>query len=309
MLRRELLFLASGVALSPGLLGAGASLMREKPLKSSNKLDHIGLQLSTVTSLMLNDFEGTLAKISEVGYDQVEFSAMGFLGRPVNYVQKLLTDNNLAAPVGRVSPALPEGTLQLPRAELLQVFREHSKPEYLLENIRHCISDAQMLGQKYLNLPALMPDNFQSIDQVKANIDLLNAAGDLCAKNGLLFGYHNHDWELKPIDGVIPFDLMLEQTDDDKVGFQLDAYWIVKGGGDLDSYLTKYPGRFPSCHMKDIDSNGDFADVGDGKIDFPAFTRKAIAQGSKYFFVERDNPPAPALSIERSYAYLSKMMF
>ena len=48
---------------------------------------------------------------------------------------------------------------------------------------------------------------------------------------------------------------------------------------------------------------------GDGEIDFPAFTRKAIAQGAKHFFVERDNPPAPEQSIERSYAYLNQMTF
>ncbi|MBT4380908.1 MAG: sugar phosphate isomerase/epimerase [Gammaproteobacteria bacterium] len=309
MLRRDFLYLTSGAVLSSGFLGSCSQhLVRQDALEIS-KLENIGLQLSTVTSMMLKDFEGTLARVAEIGYDQVEFSAMGFLGREADYVQQLLTKNNLGAPVGRITPVLPEGFLQLPRDEAYQLFRARSKPEFLLENVNNSIGDAEHLGQKYLNLPAMMPEYFATMDQVKRNIELLNQAGDLCAEHGILFGYHNHNWELAPIDGVVPYDLMLEQTDPGKVGFQMDAYWIVKGGGNLDDYLTRFPGRFPSCHMKDIDTKGDFADVGDGEIDFPAFTRKAIAQGTKHFFVERDNPPEPEQSIERSYAYLNQMTF
>ena len=152
-------------------------------------------------------------------------------------------------------------------------------------------------------------DQFSTLDQVKRNIELINQAGDLCVKQGVLFGYHNHDWELKAVEGVVPLDLMIEQSEPGKVGFQLDAYWIVKGGGSLDDYLSRFAGRFPSCHMKDIDADGNFADVGHGEIDFQAFTAAAMAQGATHFFVERDNPPDPASSILRSYNYLSQMTF
>ena len=309
MRRREFLYLTSGVVLSSGFLSSCSQEFTRQEIVAKARLENIGLQLSTVTSLMLNDFEGTLARAAEIGYSQVEFSAMGFLGRPANYVQQLLTENNLSAPVGRISPVLPEGTMQLSRDEIFKVFRERGKPEFLLENVRNAIEDAEHLNQKYLNLPGMMAEHFSTLDQVKRNIELLNQAGDLCSEHGILFGYHNHNWELAPIDGVVPYDLMLEQTDPEKVGFQLDSYWIVKGGGSFDDYLTRFAGRFPSCHLKDIDNNGDFADVGDGEIDFPAFTRKAIAQGTKHFFVERDNPPTPEQSIERSYAYLNQMTF
>jgi len=155
----------------------------------------------------------------------------------------------------------------------------------------------------------LTPDQFQSLEQVKTNLALLQQAGELCAAEGLQFGYHNHAWELAPLDGVVPYDLMLEETDPAQVTFQLDAYWIRKGGGDLADYLTRFAGRFSSCHMKDIDAEGDFADVGDGLIDFAKFTRAALAQGATHFFVERDNPPEPLRSIERSYSYLRDMKF
>jgi sugar phosphate isomerase/epimerase len=154
-----------------------------------------------------------------------------------------------------------------------------------------------------------MSEQFQTLDQVKRNIELMNQAGELCGEQGVMFGYHNHNWEFVPLEGVVPYDIMLQQTDSDKVTFQMDAYWVTKGGGDLFAYLSRFPGRFSTCHMKDIDDQGDFADVGDGLIDFPRFTREAIAHGAKYFFVERDNPPNPEQSIQRSYTYLRQMTF
>lgn len=286
--------------------GIGTALMMNIPLARSKGLDfEYGVQLSTLTPLLLADFEGTLAKVAEIGYRQVEFSALGMLGRPAAYVAKLLEQNGLTAPVGRVSPVLPADFAEMSREDAMKFFRSRGGPDHLLENLKQGIQDAQVLGQQYINLPALMRDRFQTMDQVKANIELINQAGDLCADAGIQFGYHNHDWELQPIGDEIPYVRMLEETDPQKVGFQLDTYWIVKGGGDLAHYLSTYPGRFATCHLKDIDDAGDFADVGAGNIDFPKFIQQAVETGTKYFFVERDGPPNPIESVTNSHVYLS----
>lgn len=284
---------------------------REKTLVQTplQQLDDIGLQLSTVTPQLMADMPGTLQRVAQIGYSQVEFSALGFLGRDVQEIKSLLLANNLTAPVGRVSPKMPIEFYSMPRKEQRAMFASTSAPANLLRNVESCIADAKALGQSSLVLPVLMPDQFGSLAQVKKNVALLQQAGELCISEGLRFGYHNHAWELAPVDGVVPYDLMLEETDPAQVTFQLDAYWIRKGGGDLTEYLTRYAGRFSSCHMKDIDVAEDFADVGDGLIDFPKFTREAMAQGAANFFVERDNPPEPMRSIERSYNYLRDMKF
>ena len=271
------------------------------------KLENFGLQLSTLNSLMLQDFEGTLAKVAEIGYRQVEFSAMGFLGRNVEQVQQLLDKNGLEAPVGRVTPRLPDDFFTLPRKKAMAVYMARSQPEHFLTNVEYSLDAAVALGQASLILPALTPNRFETLDQVRANIELLNSAGELCARQGVVFGYHNHNWELAPIGDVIPYDLMIEQTSPDQITFQLDAYWVKKGGGNLSDYLRRYAGRFSSCHLKDIDAAGDFADVGSGLIDFPRFVREAQAQGARHFFVERDNPPEPEKSVRASFAYLSQM--
>lgn len=312
-MQRRTFLQASAGALALPAFAAGCQPTRNASSKlvtaGNNRLDKFGLQLSTVTTSMLTDFEGTLAQVAAIGYRQVEFSALGFLGRSPERVQSLLAEHNLEAPVGRLTPKLPEGFFAWPREEAMKIYRQKGQPANLLENVRHSLDAALALGQRYLILPALMPDQFQSLDQVKRNIERLNAAGELCAAQGVQFGYHNHSWELAPIDGVVPYELMLEQTPANRVTYQLDAYWIRKGGGDLSDYLSRHAGRFSTCHMKDIDAAGDFADVGAGLIDFPRFTREAIAQGAQYFFVERDNPPAPLESARRSFEYLQQMTF
>ena len=107
----------------------------------------------------------------------------------------------------------------------------------------------------------------------------------------------------------MPFDLMLERIEPELLAGQLDVYWVTKGGREPRQYLADHPGRFPSCHLKDIDDAGDFADVGDGNIDFPAFVAAAMAAGTHYYFVERDNPPEPMRTAQRSYAYLDQMTY
>ena len=273
------------------------------------RLDAFGLQLSTLTPLLMADFEGTLEQVAQIGYRQVEFSALGFLGRPAPYVADLLARNNLEAPVGRISPKLPEGFGAMSRLQQMEAFRRLSGPDHLLDNVAYALDGAQRLGQKHLVLPALMPDRFQTQAQVSESIELLRRAGDLCAERGVQFGYHNHDWEFAPVAGAVPFDQMLADTDPAQVAFQLDVYWVTKAGADPYAYLKNHAARFPSVHLKDIDSGGDFADVGFGRIDFPRFVRESQAAGTQYYFVERDNPPAPMQTAQRAFDYLRQMTY
>lgn len=273
------------------------------------KLTEFGLQLSTITPLLMADFEGVLAQVAAIGYRQVEFSALGFLGRPVSLVAELLETNGLQAPVGRVSPKLPDGFAAMTGGEQRATFLTHAGPDYLLDNVRWGLEVTEVLGQKHLVLPALMPENFTTLDQVEQSIDLLRRAGEICAGAGVQFGYHNHDWEFKAVDGVVPYDLMLETIEPELMAYQLDVYWVVKGGRDPLEYLSAHPGRFPSCHLKDIDDDKDFADVGYGNIDFPAFVSAAKEAGTEYYFVERDGPPEPMRTARRAFAYLEQMTY
>ena len=111
------------------------------------------------------------------------------------YVQSLLAENELSAHVGRVVPKLPEGFFALPMQEAMGIYRQRGGVEFFIDNVKHSLDIALAMDQKFLNLPAFMPDAFTSLDGVKRVVDLLNEAGDICSKQGVLFGYHNHNWE------------------------------------------------------------------------------------------------------------------
>ena len=276
---------------------------------TERKLTEFGLQLSTVTPQLMYDFEGTLAAVAAIGYRQVEFSALGFLGRPVAMVVELLERHGLTAPVGRISPKLPDNFASLSQQEQMGAFRTYGGPDYLLDNVRYGLEGAAALGQKHLVLPALMPTQFSSRAKLDESINLLRQAGELCADAGVQFGYHNHDWEFAPVEGVVPFDLMTQQIAPELMAWQLDVYWVTKAGHDPLQYFTELGARIPSCHLKDIDEQGDFADVGYGTIDFPAVVASAAQAGTSYYFVERDRPPQPMQTAQRAYAYLEQMTY
>ncbi len=94
-------------------------------------------------------------------------------------------------------------------------------------------------------------------------VELLDAIGKKCEDAGLNLLYHNHDFEYeKNKQGIVPIEYMLENCDPQYVNFQMVLYWVTKAGADPISYFKKYPGRFKSWHVKDMDKDGKFAPVG-----------------------------------------------
>ncbi len=279
------------------------------PVTPYRRLKNIGLQLSTITATLVQDFPGTLEKVSAIGYDQVEFSALGLLGRDPQEVKDLLDKNNLMAPVGRVSFDVPPDFMAMPREDQIKIFGNQGSMDSLKSRIERSINECKVLGQNLLIIPAIMPHAFSDMDQVKGMITMLSEMAAKCQDEGITLGYHNHNWEFNEIDGTIPYFLMLESLPPDIFTFQLDTYWVRKADYSLDEILDKYSGRFITCHLKDINTAGDFEDVGHGDIDFPSFLKKATGQGAKYFFVERDTSPDPIASIERSFNYLKDLQY
>jgi sugar phosphate isomerase/epimerase len=109
----------------------------------------------------------------------------------------------------------------------------------------------------------------------------------------------------------VPYDVLLDRTDPELVGFELDLYWITKAGHDPLAYFDRYPGRFPAVHVKD--SAGAPAhrmtEVGGGSIDFRRIFAKRKQAGIEHAFVEHDQPADALASIRASYDYLSKLTF
>ena len=70
-----------------------------------------------------------------------------------------------------------------------------------------------------------------------------NRWGDACKAAGLRFGYHNHGWELEPLDGSTMLDLLAAKTDPALVDLQIDVFWALAAGADPVSLIRRNAGR------------------------------------------------------------------
>lgn len=249
-------------------------------------LSRIGIQLYTVRRDLARDVEGTLAKLAAIGFKEVEFA--GYPQGTGTSLRAILDRNGLAAPSGHVS-------LQSLRADWGRM-----------------LDEAAAVGQRYIVVAYLDAGERRTIDDWKRIAGLFNQAGEASRARKIQFAYHNHDFEFAPIDGKIGFDVLLAETDPRLVQFEMDLYWITKGGKDPLDYFAKYPGRFPLWHIKDMTpapARG-FADVGKGTIDFKRIFRRAGQAGAKHYFYEQDETPGtPFDSAKVSYEYLKQLRF
>jgi len=116
---------------------------------------------------------------------------------------------------------------------------------------------------------------------------------------GIQFGYHNHNFEFKNVDGVVPYyDIFLPEMDPNLITMEIDLFWASKAGQDIVAMFNKYPGRFQLFHMKDMRTvqdpffdviKDDLCSVGAGVIDFKSILAAKDIAGMKHLFVEDDN--------------------
>jgi len=252
----------------------------------------IGLQLYTVRDKIKQDLKSTLEKVAKIGYNSLE--AAGYN----------VTDGTFYGMAPKAFTELLNG---------LGMTLNSSHTVFELDSAEKVIGDAASAGAKYIIYPFL-PDKFRTnLDGWKATAEKFNKIGEIAKKNGIQFGYHNHAFEFEKMEDQIPYDLLLTQTDPSLVTFEMDLYWVTKGGYSPVDYFKKYPGRFQLWHVKDMTKTDDmfFAPVGSGRIEFSSIFAEKKTAGMKYFFVEQDSfKELDAFeSIEMSYKYLSQAKF
>jgi sugar phosphate isomerase/epimerase len=250
-------------------------------LRPGEPLKRIGLQLYTVRDLMRADVARTLEQVADAGYREVEFA--GYFDQTPARIRKLLDSQGLTSP-----------SSHLPLADLQQ-------------HLDRTLELAETIGHRYLVVPSLDEKDRRTLDDYRRVAAALNRAGEAAWKRGLRVGYHNHDFEFDRIDGVLPYDVLLQRTDPALVFFEMDFFWITRGRADPFAYFERHAGRFHLCHIKDMDRRGEMTVVGTGRIDFAALLRRREQAGLRHFFVEHDNPPEPIAFIRASHAYLRKL--
>lgn len=279
MKRRTILKGAAALAVAPWLSACGGE---SKPA-NGKRLERIGIQLYTVRDQMAEDVPGTLQALAEIGYDEVEFA--GYFDHTPGEIRGFLDATGLVSPSAHVR---------------LDDIRD--TPEQLIET-------AQTLGQDYLALGWLAPEERVTLDDYRRHIDLVAGFGEKCRDAAIQFAWHNHDFEFEALEDQRPMDLILDSTDPQLVQVELDLYWITKAGADPFEYFERYPGRFPLSHVKDMAADASMADVGDGTIDFAAIFAKSDLAGIKHYYVERDDSKETLKTAARSYKAVSELTF
>jgi sugar phosphate isomerase/epimerase len=128
--------------------------------------------------------------------------------------------------------------------------------------------------------------------------------------SGVGVGFHNHDVEFRPVDGRLPMDILVAETDPALVTFELDLYWISVAGHDPVTYLNSHPGRFSMVHVKDMDGSEErrMVDPGEGTIDFPGIYAARERAGIRHWFVEHDRPADAWTTARTGFAYLDALV-
>ena len=305
-------------------IGIALKTPSARPVRTQSRIERVGLGLFTIPKLLEEDFSGAMARLATIGYKEVELfgpypysvpeavaswkpiaksiglSQSGYYGHTPRQVRDILDANGLTSP----SMHIDLGTLQTRLDEVGEASQE--------------------LGHQYAGIAAIPPELRTNLDDYRRIADTFNEIGLAMKEVGLQFLYHNHGYGLVELEGIIPFNLILDRTDPELVVMEMDVFWMTAGRADPMEYLKAYPGRFKLMHIKDMTElvrfegdGGDpsqwiplfpnMADAGEGVLDLAGILEVASMTGVEHFYLERDLAADPDQTLKASYQYLSSI--
>jgi sugar phosphate isomerase/epimerase len=288
------------------LVATAFGLVRPLRLLANPLGKPIGLELYTVGAELDKDYDGTLRQIAAIGYKEVETGVSE--KRKAADVKKSLQ----AAGLGCQALHMSFGGME----EAIPYAKEIGA-RYVISSVT--LPKVPAPGKFDMKafmaqLSALTADDFKKIAA------RCNQMGEQAKKASLQFGYHNHNFEFKPLDGgEIGYDIVLRETDPSLVKFELDCGWMVAAGHDPVAYLTKYPKRYRLLHIKDFQPTASPstgldesvrpkpAELGRGHIDYKPIFAAAAKSEVELYYVEQEPPftTTPAMeAIKIDYEYL-----
>ena len=200
----------------------------------------IGLQLYSVREDMLKDPIGSLTQLAKMGYVYLEhanYVNRKFYGYSAPEFKKVLDGLGLK---------MISGHTVMGRQHWDEAKKDFS------DSWKLTVQDAAVLEQKYVISPSMDESMRKAYDDFKRYMDVFNKCGELCNKQGMKFGYHNHDFEFsEKLNGEKLFDIMMKSMDPKLVVIQLDIGNLYNGGAVALDVVNQYPGRFENIHVKD----------------------------------------------------------
>lgn len=262
-----------GLACKPGANKAAAAAAPEHV---------IALQLYCVRDEMRNDPLGTLTELAKMGYTHVEHANYvdhKFYGWTAAEFKKVLDDLGLK---------MPSGHTVLGKNHWDDVAGDFT------DEWKKLVEDAAFMQQEYVVSPWMDASMRETYDDFLKYMEVFNKCGELCKQAGMRFGYHNHDFEFsETLNGEVLWDLMMKNTDADKVVMQLDTGNMYVAGALAKDLLERYPGRYDNIHIKDMIQTADGTSfestiLGTGVLPIKEITDLARDSGTKLFVVEQE---------------------
>ena len=269
MNRRQ--FMNKGAALLAMGSIVGQNVVAQKPNKG-----RIGLQLWCLKAELPIDFEGTLKKVSDIGYSAVELWNLKdgkFYNRPLEEVNRLLKEMGMS-----ISGTHTIGT------------------EILSENVndkewdfwKKSAASLKSVGGKWMIQAGYL--KAKTVADLKRIAAHYNRVAEVCKTEGVKFGYHNREYEFDKIEGTVFLDFLIRNTDPKLVYFEMDWGHAVRGGGDCVRYMRDFKKRIPIWLASDFDvASGKYVEVGKGSVPYPALFDLVKSSGLEQLTVEQED--------------------
>ncbi len=235
----------------------------------------LGLQLYSLRRQMDEDVPATLAVVRDWGLTEVETA--GYHGRTAAQFAEELKRAGLTAR------------------------SMHAGYDVLRDDLKQAVADAKALGATYVTTAWISHKAPFTREHAETAAKHFTDWGRALRNEGLRFMYHLHGYEFaKSAEGTL-LDTILQLTPADAVHYEMDVFWVVRGGGDPAALLRKHKGRFHALHLKDMakgTATGDLTGgapestnvpLGTGMIDYRAVLRAARDSGTTLFYIEDES--------------------
>ena len=256
-----------------------------------------------------------LGRIQAAGYDGLELNR--FMIRPTSLLVRMLT-KAAGMPTGKGGKLDWPKLLQESGLSAVSLQTDLGSLEREPEAV---MDDARKLGTDKLVITGMYRFDYGSKEAVKGLAERLNLAGQAVKQEGFSLLYHNHNAELLSVEpGVRAYDLLIDGTDPELVGFEFDSYWFADGGADPRAWMERLGSRMKLWHVTDRGSRlkgpamtplikSDSMELGTGNMDLEGLLALAKENGvrdvileSHKNWIDRD----PVKSLELSARWLNE---
>jgi sugar phosphate isomerase/epimerase len=303
MNRRD--FITRGAALAASSVVGGGKLLAQPARADGCAGPAPAVQLYTVRDALGRDLRGALRSLREIGIVEAELYGLNgpenatLLGVSARDLKRAFDEHGIRVPISHIGGTL-ENTAAI--ADIAGTLG--------LEAV--CVALPSEFSGSVDGRFAMVPARSRA--QLDALADKLNRVGREYRERGLTFGYHNHHIEFTRVEGVVPYDYLMSNTDPDLVKIELDVGWLATAGVDPVAYLRRHSGRVIACHLKDYDAKiatdvpqRKLVPPGAGTIDFAAVLAAMRETGVQHGFIEVDVSDDALGDVRRGHSHLQSL--